>query len=109
MAMYPTDKNDRDVSKEQLREDLRQLSQTVEELMNASAEDNSERMSKLRKQAEVRLQATRARLAEKSDYLRSQTRDITDCCDNYVHENPWRSVGIGTAVGVFVGLLLGRR
>ena len=32
-----------------------------------------------------------------------------DCCDRYVHENPWTSIGIGAAAGLVVGMLLGRR
>lgn len=28
--------------------------------------------------------------------------------DGYVHENPWKSVGIAAGVGVLVGLLLNR-
>ena len=29
--------------------------------------------------------------------------------DEYVHENPWRAVGIGAGVGLIIGLLIGRR
>jgi len=29
--------------------------------------------------------------------------------DTYVKDNPWKAVGLGAAVGVVVGLLIGRR
>jgi ElaB/YqjD/DUF883 family membrane-anchored ribosome-binding protein len=29
--------------------------------------------------------------------------------DVYVHDNPWRSIGVAAAVGLVVGLLAGRR
>ena len=29
--------------------------------------------------------------------------------DDYVHENPWRSVGIAAGAGLIIGLLIGRR
>ena len=29
--------------------------------------------------------------------------------DTYVKDNPWKAVGVGAAVGVVVGLLIGRR
>lgn len=29
--------------------------------------------------------------------------------DEYVHENPWKAVGVGIAAGALIGLLLGRK
>ena len=52
---------------EQLKEDLRHLSQTVEELLHASAEDSRESMKEARARAQTRLEATRARLSAQGD------------------------------------------
>lgn len=98
---------------EQLKEDLRQLSETVEELVNATAKDASSEMSDLRARAESRLKDTRSRLEAQGEKIYTETRDSlshqADCCDRYVHDNPWTSIGIGAAAGVVVGLLLGRK
>ena len=83
---------------DQLKEDLRHLSQTVEELLHASAEDSRESMKE-----------ARARLSAQGDRLAAGARESVDCADRYVHDNPWTSVGIGAAAGVVVGMLLGRR
>jgi ElaB/YqjD/DUF883 family membrane-anchored ribosome-binding protein len=29
--------------------------------------------------------------------------------DGYVHENPWKAIGVAAGLGVLVGLLAGRR
>ena len=29
--------------------------------------------------------------------------------DEFVHEHPWKAVGIGAGVGLIIGLLIGRR
>jgi ElaB/YqjD/DUF883 family membrane-anchored ribosome-binding protein len=29
--------------------------------------------------------------------------------DDYVHDNPWRSIGVAAAVGFLVGLMINRR
>ena len=29
--------------------------------------------------------------------------------DDYVKENPWKAVGLGTAVGVVIGMLIARK
>ncbi|WP_346797554.1 DUF883 family protein [Halomonas sp. Bachu 37] len=101
------------VSTDQLKEDLRHLSETVEELVSATAKDASGEMSDLRARAEKRLKDTRTRLEARSERLYGDARDSltqqADVCDRYVHENPWTSVGIGTAAGVVIGMLLGRR
>ncbi|MFE8898786.1 MULTISPECIES: DUF883 family protein [Cobetia] len=94
---------------EQLKEDLRHLSQTVEELLHASAEDSRESMKEARARAQSRLEATRARLSAQGDRLAASARESADCADRYVHDNPWTSVGIGAAAGVVIGMLLGRR
>lgn len=100
-------------SAQQLKEDLKQLSGTLEELLSATADDSRENIKQWRTKAEARLQETRTRLGEQGERHYRQARDTVsdqvECCDRYVHENPWKSVGIGTAVGVIVGLLIGRR
>lgn len=113
MAMYPTGHSDRDTSTAQLKEDLHNLTRTVEELVNATAEDSRGNIKEMRDRAQQRLHETRARLEARGEKFYHDTRDSmldsADICDRYVHENPWTSIGIGTAVGVVVGLLLGRR
>ncbi|HAA45876.1 MAG: hypothetical protein XD36_1172 [Halomonas sp. 54_146] len=98
---------------DQLKDDLRHLSETVEELVNATAKDASTEMHDLRARAERRLKDTRARLEARGERIYEETRDSlthqADACDRYVHDNPWTSIGIGAAVGVVVGMLLGRR
>ncbi|WP_235039802.1 DUF883 family protein [Vreelandella profundi] len=98
---------------DQLKDDLRHLSETVEELMNATAKDASGEMNDLRSRAERRLKDTRARLEARGERIYDETRDSlnhqADACDRYVHDNPWTSIGIGAAAGLVVGMLLGRR
>lgn len=110
MSMEPIDNRSvkGEASKEQLREDLRQLSNTVEELMQATADDSRENVANLRKRAEMNLMETRQRLSEQGERVRDQAQDSFDCADQYVRTNPWKSVGYGTALGVVVGLILGR-
>ncbi|MDP3533840.1 DUF883 family protein [Halomonas sp. M1] len=110
MAKRNTDSSAR---ADQLKEDLRYLSETVEELVNATSKDASGEMRDLRERAERRLKDTRARLEAKGERIYDETRESlshqVDCCDRYVHDNPWTSIGIGAAAGLIVGMLLGRR
>ncbi|MCE8020149.1 DUF883 domain-containing protein [Halomonas sp. MCCC 1A11036] len=103
-----TDDTDR-----QLKEDLHQLTRTIEELVSATADDSRSNIKALRERAEKRLKETRERLEARGERLYGEARDSlhhqADACDRYVHENPWTSIGIGAAVGVVIGMLIGRR
>lgn len=98
---------------EQLKADLRHLSQTIEELVKATADDSRSNIKELRERAEKRLHDTRERLEARGEKFygeaRESVREQVDACDRYVHDNPWTSVGIGAAVGVVIGMLIGRR
>jgi ElaB/YqjD/DUF883 family membrane-anchored ribosome-binding protein len=53
-----------------------------------------------------------ARLREAQDKLgdlQEQARAAGKVADRYVHDNPWSSIGAAAAVGLLVGVLLGRR
>src|SRR5690554_1365695 len=98
---------------QQLKDDLHHLTQTIEELVSATADDSRSNIKELRARAEKRLKETRDRLEARGERIYDETRealhDHADVCDRYVHENPWTSIGIGAAVGVVIGMLIGRR
>ncbi|MBW6392290.1 MAG: DUF883 family protein [Halomonas sp.] len=102
-----------DETTRQLKEDLHQLSHTIEELVSATADDSRSNVKELRARAEKRLKDTRERLEARGERLYGEARDSlhhqADACDRYVHDNPWTSIGIGAAVGVVIGMLIGRR
>ncbi len=91
-----------------LRAELKTLADTLEEVLNSSADKSKEEMGKLRSKAESALKESRARLGETSEAIR-QTRETAARADDYVRENPWTGVQIGAAVGLVLGVLLSRR
>jgi len=100
-------------STQQLKEDLQQLTQTIEELVDATADDSRTNIKDLRDRAEKRLKETRDRLESRGERIYGEARDnVTeqaDACDRYVHDHPWTSIGIGAGVGIVIGMLIGRR
>ena len=92
-----------------LRAELKTLADTLEEVLNSSADKSKEEMGKLRSKAESALKESRARLGETSEAILRQTRETAARADDYVRENSWTGVGIGAAVGLVLGVLLSRR
>ena len=99
----------KDTTSENLRAELKSLADTLEEVLNSSADKSKEEVSKLRSKAEKALKESRYRLGETGDALAKQTREAAARADEYVRDNPWTGVGIGAAVGVVLGVLLTRR
>ncbi|KEA53717.1 MULTISPECIES: DUF883 family protein [Mangrovibacter] len=94
---------------EQLRDELKSLADTLEEVLNSSGEKSKEEVEKVRAKAERMLKQSRVRVTETSEAVLRQTKEAACKADNYVHENPWAGIGIGAAAGLVLGMLLARR
>lgn len=92
-----------------LRDELKSLADTLEEVLSNSGDKSKEELEKLRSKAQRALKDSRQRLGETSDAIARQTREAAARADEYVHDNPWTGIGIGAAVGVVLGVLLARR
>ncbi|SFN23444.1 Membrane-anchored ribosome-binding protein, inhibits growth in stationary phase, ElaB/YqjD/DUF883 family [Izhakiella capsodis] len=99
----------KDTTSENLRTELKNLADTLEEVLNNSAEKSKGELDKLRTKAHSALKETRARLGDSGERLAQTSREVADRADDYVKENPWTSAGIGAAVGVIIGILIARR
>lgn len=97
------------VSTERLMADLQAVVRDTEDLLKATAGDASERAAKARAHAEESLRKARARMNEMEQHLATRAREAAQKTNEYVHENPWPSVGVAAGIGFVVGLLIGRR
>ncbi|MBT9430891.1 DUF883 family protein [Candidatus Symbiopectobacterium endolongispinus] len=89
----------KDQQSELLRNELKSLADTLEEVLNSSSDKSK---------AESALKDTRSRLSETGERIVNQTKEAADYADDYVLQNPWTGVGIGAVVGVVLGVLLAR-
>ncbi len=97
-----------DVSKEKLMQDLQLVVSDAEELLRATAGQAGEKVTAARERIQDSLEAAKARLVVAQDAMLEKTRLAARATDEYVHDNPWRAVGISAAVGVIVGMLISR-
>jgi len=96
-------------TKEQLAASLRRVVSDAEDLLTATADQTDGKISELRERAKENLKLAREKLADLSAAGRERARQAADAADDYVHDNPWSSIGVAAAVGLLVGVLLGRR
>jgi len=97
-----------EISKEKLMQDLRVVVADAEELLRATAGQAGEKVSAARERIQESLSAAKERLAVMQESLVAKTKQAAKATDEYVHENPWKSVGIAAGVGLVVGMLISR-
>ncbi|MGB3069958.1 MAG: DUF883 family protein [Ottowia sp.] len=96
-------------TKEQLVANLRRVIADAEDLLSATAGQTDSKMAELRARAKENLFLAREKLADADSAMRAHARRAAEATDDYVHENPWSSIGAAAAVGMLIGVLLGRR
>ena len=94
-------------SQEQLVDEIKSTISDAEDMLNATADQAGEKVTRLRARVQARLQDAKVRLVEAEELLIAKTKAAARATDEYVHESPWTSIGVGCAVGVVVGLLIG--
>jgi ElaB/YqjD/DUF883 family membrane-anchored ribosome-binding protein len=98
-----------EASTAKLIDDLRVVVADAEALLAATANDASEPGREVRGRASAAIEEARARLEELESEIRSRAKAAAEDAGRFVREKPWQSVGVAAAVGVVVGMLLGRR
>jgi ElaB/YqjD/DUF883 family membrane-anchored ribosome-binding protein len=96
-------------SKDKLIADMKLVVADAEELLRATANQAGEKVTELRGKVQDHLASARASLAEAQVAVVDKAKQVGHVTDDYVQDNPWRSVGIAAGVGLLVGLLIGRR
>ena len=96
-------------SQEKLVTDIKAVISDAEEILKATADQTGEKIAGLRARVQERMHAARLRLADAEAVLVAKTRAAAQAADTYVHENPWKAVGVAAGVGFLVGFILGRR
>jgi ElaB/YqjD/DUF883 family membrane-anchored ribosome-binding protein len=95
--------------KEQLMANLRRVISDAEELLAATTDESGGKFADLRERVQDHLRVARGKLADAEDAVRVHARHAAYAADDYVHDNPWSSIGAAAALGILVGVLVGRR
>ena len=83
---------------DKLMDELRAVIADAEELLKVTADQGGAKVAEVRARTEESLRAARARLEDAGRKL-----------DDQVREHPWTAVGIAAAIGLIVGILVGRK
>jgi ElaB/YqjD/DUF883 family membrane-anchored ribosome-binding protein len=93
----------------ELQAEFQALIDDAEKLMQHVASLAGDQADELREQIQRNLQRARDTLGASEAALLEQSSAVRQAGEAYVQSNPWQAVGIAAGVGLFLGLLLGRR
>ncbi len=95
--------------KDKLMSDLRAVISDAEELLRLTADEIGEGAIKMRGRIQSRLAGAKAELLHLQSVAVAKAKAAGHATDEFVHENPWKSIGIAAGLGLLLGLLASRR
>jgi ElaB/YqjD/DUF883 family membrane-anchored ribosome-binding protein len=97
------------IHNEKLIDDLRVAIADAEELLRMTADQPGEGAADLRSRIEARMNQAKADLVHLQEAAVAKAKAAGHATDEFVHENPWKSIGIAAGIGLVMGLLVSRR
>lgn len=96
-------------AKDKVMEDLRLVVANAEELLHATANQSGAAAATARARIQESLNSVKSHLIAAEANVIQQTRHAAKVTDVYVHENPWKAIGLSACAGVVIGMLIARR
>jgi ElaB/YqjD/DUF883 family membrane-anchored ribosome-binding protein len=95
--------------KDKLMSDLRVVISDAEELLRMTADEAGEGAADLRGRVQMRMNQAKDELVHLQVAAVAKAKAAGHAADEFVHENPWKSIGIAAGIGLVVGMLVSRR
>lgn len=95
--------------KAKLMRDLQVVIDDAHELLRMTTDQVGESAAGVRARVEARLAQAKHELDDLQDAVGQRVKHAGHSTDEFVHENPWKSIGIAAGIGLVLGLLMGRR
>ena len=94
--------------KDKLIDEVKSVMADAQELLKKAGTSGADGYSTVRAELEDRLANSILRLQEVQEKLKLRARRAATATDEYVHDNPWKSMGYVALAGLIVGLLITR-
>lgn len=95
--------------KEKLISDLKVVVADADELVKITAGQAGTEAGNIAARMQNRMTRLQDEMAHMQEAAVTKAKAIAQDTDGFVHENPWKAIGVAAGLGVVVGLLAGRR
>lgn len=89
--------------------ELQKFFDDVEELLRRVSDISDVDIARVRAKVESSIDSVKSATRDRLEVAVEGTRRAAHATDEYVHENPWKAVGVSAAAGLLVGAILCRR
>lgn len=96
-----------EATREKLLKDFNMVIAETEDLLKSAAAAGGDKANVWRASVEQNLKAAKDKLVDLEEAAVAKTKAAAQATDNYVHENPWQTVGVAAGVSVIVGITIG--
>jgi ElaB/YqjD/DUF883 family membrane-anchored ribosome-binding protein len=96
-------------NRDKLVQDMRTVISDAEDLLRATANQAGEKIAVARERIQDSLHQAKVKLAEAEAVVSERAKQAARYTDEYVHDNPWRAIGVAAGIGLLLGLLISRR
>lgn len=97
------------VNRDRLVADARIVLDDVEALLKQAAGATGQQAQELRERAGAALERAQTSLHQAQAAVAENTKAAARATDDWVHAHPWGAIGVGSALGFLIGLLVSRR
>ena len=94
--------------KDKLLADVKNVVAEAENLLKKAKNSGAESYAAVRAELEDKLADTIVRLQEVQEELKARARYAARATDDYVHENPWKAVGVAAGIGLIGWLMMAK-
>lgn len=96
-------------AREKLMDDMKNVINEAERWLGSASSRSSEEMRAVKEKFESTLDTAKTDLIKLQANMTARSKVAAQAADTYVKDNPWTSVSLGAAIGVALGLLIGRK
>ncbi len=91
------------------RTDMKTLIEEAQELFREATQVTGAKADELRSKGLSLLEIATQKAQEFQEVALEKGKEAAQATDEFVHEHPWKAVGIAAGIGLVVGLLIARR
>ena len=92
-----------------VRNDMKTLVKDAQDLLREASLASGEKADELRARGLAMLEAAMEKAHELQAIAVEKGKAAAHTTDEFVHEHPWKAVGIAAGIGLVVGMLISRR
>ncbi|MCE4555679.1 DUF883 family protein [Roseateles cellulosilyticus] len=96
-------------AKDKLAADFRAVMDDIDKLMTATGQEAQGEAKALRARIRERLDEARDKIVDVQQETVERAKAAAAATDDYVHAKPWQAIGVAAAIGLALGVLIGRR